>query len=460
MGRGIALQFRNAYEDNYKAYVAACKRGDVQPGRMLVFETNKLIGPRYVINFPTKQDWRGKSRLEYIDTGLVALVEEIRQRNIRSIAIPPLGSGLGGLDWQVVRPRITAALAPREEVRVEIYEPSAPQERPDPAPSRKSPNLTPGRTTLVLLMHRYLGGLMDPFVSLLEVHKVNCRLLSVKHLVNAQAEAVEQTRHRSATTLEHAILSVGFALKHQHADRSVKRVDNPVFGDACLGIVKRLLVSIAFRPVWANDFDNQISTKPILILIAWILGILEHQDIWLAKLPRPHLHPQRSEENLAASWPQQQQQHFIQEREDDLMITRRHREHLDHAIGKLNEMVRLAGQFEVLLDTPQTLQRLKGEIEAINRTDDAQVACLGISRHTATLCVSLVSKRSTLPEHSCSDAVVVYPGAPSDATMLIASGVSMFLHAPPAPVGPRTLKPGPACVRVLYCSAQPACCHR
>lgn len=172
MGRGIALQFRNAYEDNYKAYVAACKRGDVQPGRMLVFETNKLIGPRYIINFPTKQDWRGKSRLEHIDTGLVALVEEIRRRNIRSIAIPPLGSGLGGLDWHVVRPRIMTALAPLEDVRVEIYEPSAPQERSVPAPSRKLPNMTPGRATLVLLMHRYLGGLMDPFVSLLEVHKL------------------------------------------------------------------------------------------------------------------------------------------------------------------------------------------------------------------------------------------------------------------------------------------------
>lgn len=172
MGRGIALQFKNAYEDNYKAYVAACKRGEVQPGRMLVFETNKLIGPKYIINFPTKKDWRGKSRLEYIDTGLAALVEEIRRRNIRSIAIPPLGSGLGGLDWQVVRPRIAAALAPLEDVRVEIYEPSAPQERPTTAVPRKTPNMTPGRAALVLLMHRYLGGLMDPFVSLLEVHKL------------------------------------------------------------------------------------------------------------------------------------------------------------------------------------------------------------------------------------------------------------------------------------------------
>ncbi|NTU79534.1 MAG: macro domain-containing protein [Chloroflexales bacterium] len=172
MGRGIALQFKNAYEDNYKAYVAACKRGEVQPGRMLVFETNALIGPRYIINFPTKRDWRGKSRLEYIDTGLTALVEEIRRRDIHSIAIPPLGSGLGGLDWQVVRPRIAAALEPLDGVRVEIYEPSAPQERPAPAQAPKTPRMTAGRAALVLLMHRYLGGLMDPFVTLLEVHKL------------------------------------------------------------------------------------------------------------------------------------------------------------------------------------------------------------------------------------------------------------------------------------------------
>lgn len=170
MGRGIALQFKHAYEGNYKAYVAACKRGDVQPGRMFVFETNAMIGPKYIINFPTKLDWRGKSRLEYIDSGLVTLVEEIRRRDIRSIAIPPLGSGLGGLDWQVVRPRIAAALAPLEAVRIEIYEPSAPPERPRPVV--KAAKMTPGRAALVLLMQRYLGGLMDPFVTLLEVHKL------------------------------------------------------------------------------------------------------------------------------------------------------------------------------------------------------------------------------------------------------------------------------------------------
>lgn len=172
MGRGIALQFKQTYPANFKAYAAACKRGEVEPGRMFVVATNALIGPKYIINFPTKRDWRGKSRMEYIDSGLAALVEEIQRRDIRSIAIPPLGSGLGGLDWQAVRPRIAAALAPLDQVQVLVYEPSRPEERPAPAHSSAAPRMTPGRAALVLLMHRYLGGLMDPFVTLLEVQKL------------------------------------------------------------------------------------------------------------------------------------------------------------------------------------------------------------------------------------------------------------------------------------------------
>jgi O-acetyl-ADP-ribose deacetylase (regulator of RNase III) len=137
MGRGIALQFKQAYEPNFKAYVAACKRGDVRPGHMFVFETNALIGPKYIINFPTKRDWRSNSRLEDIDSGLIALVEEIQQRGIHSIAIPPLGSGLGGLDWQIVCPRIEAAVVPLDHVHVLIYEPSRLSERPAHIPSEK-----------------------------------------------------------------------------------------------------------------------------------------------------------------------------------------------------------------------------------------------------------------------------------------------------------------------------------
>src|SRR5207249_10152861 len=111
MGRGIALQFKNAFPENFKAYAAACKRGEMQPGRMFVFETGQLTPPRYIINFPTKRHWRGKSRIEDIDAGLKAPVAEIRARRLRSIALPPLGSGLGGLDWLAdVLPRLEAAL--------------------------------------------------------------------------------------------------------------------------------------------------------------------------------------------------------------------------------------------------------------------------------------------------------------------------------------------------------------
>src|SRR3990170_1506748 len=84
MGRGIALQFKNAFPENFKAYEAACSRGEVQPGRMFVSETNQLTNPRYIINFPTKRHWRGKSRIEDIERGLKALSEEIRKRGIRS----------------------------------------------------------------------------------------------------------------------------------------------------------------------------------------------------------------------------------------------------------------------------------------------------------------------------------------------------------------------------------------
>lgn len=172
MGRGIALQFKNAFPTNFKAYAAACDRGAVQPGRMFVTETGLLSGPRYIINFPTKRHWRGKSRMEDIDAGLTALTQEIRQRGIQSVAIPPLGSGLGGLDWAEVRPRIEAALATLDGVDVLIFEPlDAAAEAPG-LRAREAPKMTPGRAGLVGLMDRYLAALLDPFITLLEVHKL------------------------------------------------------------------------------------------------------------------------------------------------------------------------------------------------------------------------------------------------------------------------------------------------
>lgn len=172
MGRGIALQFKNAWPENFKAYEAACKREEVQPGRMFVYEVGQLTTPRYIINFPTKRHWRGKSRIEDIESGLKALVGEIRQRGIRSIAIPPLGSGLGGLDWNDVRPRIEAAMREVPDVRVRIFEPKGAPASDVMHHSREVPTMTAGRAALVELMGRYIRGLLDPTITLLEVHKL------------------------------------------------------------------------------------------------------------------------------------------------------------------------------------------------------------------------------------------------------------------------------------------------
>ena len=123
MGKGLALQFKQAFPANYAAYRAACGRGEVQPGRMFVTETGAQTGPQFLINFPTKRDWRSASRLDDIETGLTALVAEVEARDIRSLALPALGCGLGGLDWEAVGPRIVNAFVALPDIRVVLYVP-------------------------------------------------------------------------------------------------------------------------------------------------------------------------------------------------------------------------------------------------------------------------------------------------------------------------------------------------
>lgn len=172
MGRGIALQFRKEFPENYKVYKAVCDRKELHPGHMLVFDLNRLENPRFIINFPTKRHWKGKSRIEDIQAGLESLVKEVRQRNIKSIAIPPLGCGLGGLDWNDVRPLIEEAFHSLPDVRVLIYEPvGAPAAAKMPR-GKKAPKMTVARAALLRLMRQYLAAVMDPSVSLLEIHKL------------------------------------------------------------------------------------------------------------------------------------------------------------------------------------------------------------------------------------------------------------------------------------------------
>ena len=172
MGRGIALQFKKVFPENFRAYARACQRGDVKPGSMFVFETGTLTNPRAIINFPTKRHWRDGSRIGDIEAGLKDLLHVVRARGIRSVAVPPLGCGLGGLDWRLVRPRIEEALGGLNNLDVVVL---APQSEPDARRAVRSPvvpRMTPGRAALVGLMDRYLRCLPDPFVTLLEVHKL------------------------------------------------------------------------------------------------------------------------------------------------------------------------------------------------------------------------------------------------------------------------------------------------
>ena len=171
MGKGIALQFKQAFPENYRFYRRACEKGEVQPGRMLVFETGRMLNPRYVVNFPTKRHWRGKSRLTDIRAGLETLVEEIRRRSISSVAVPPLGCGNGGLDWAVVRPLIEDAMNQLPDVKVLLFEPAgAPDPKTMPVRTPR-PKMTRARALLIKLLDQY--SVLGYSRTLLEAQKLS-----------------------------------------------------------------------------------------------------------------------------------------------------------------------------------------------------------------------------------------------------------------------------------------------
>ena len=124
MGKGLALQFKQRFPENYAAYRAAAKAGELEIGKMFVFESGARGAQRYIVNFPTKRHWRGRSELSFVESGLVDLIEVVRARTIRSIAVPALGAGLGGLAWTDVRPLIERAFVALPDVEALVFEPS------------------------------------------------------------------------------------------------------------------------------------------------------------------------------------------------------------------------------------------------------------------------------------------------------------------------------------------------
>lgn len=155
MGKGIALQFKRAFPEMFKDYAREAKAGRVEIGRMHVWETGSLNGPKYVINFPTKRHWKAGSRLADVDSGLQDLTRVVAELGIRSIAVPPLGCGNGGLDWGVVAPRIRTAFAGLADVDVRVYPPAGAPPASEMLTNGPAPRLTPVRAALLRLMRAY-----------------------------------------------------------------------------------------------------------------------------------------------------------------------------------------------------------------------------------------------------------------------------------------------------------------
>lgn len=168
MGKGIALQFKQAFPDNYAAYEAACRRDEVQIGKMYVF--HRPNNPRTIINFPTKKHWKGKSKIEDIKSGLKSLIDIVKKERIRSIAVPPLGCGNGGLEWEDVKPLIEQAFAKLPDVTVQLFHPEGAPDAVDMKIATTRPNMTPTRAVILEVLSRY--ALPGYRLTLLEIQKL------------------------------------------------------------------------------------------------------------------------------------------------------------------------------------------------------------------------------------------------------------------------------------------------
>jgi O-acetyl-ADP-ribose deacetylase (regulator of RNase III) len=168
MGKGIALMFREEFPENFKRYAAACKAKKVRVGHMFVTERHDLMGPSWIVNFPTKQHWRQPTKLEWVVDGLEELHSVIREKAIKSIAVPPLGCGNGGLEWSVVQPAIEEALGDLEDVDIIVYEPTCKYQ--NVAKRTGAKKLTPARAMIAELVRRY--WVLGIECSLLEIQKL------------------------------------------------------------------------------------------------------------------------------------------------------------------------------------------------------------------------------------------------------------------------------------------------
>jgi O-acetyl-ADP-ribose deacetylase (regulator of RNase III) len=213
MGKGIALQFKKKWPTNFTAYAAACKAGEVKLGQMFTFELGAMALPRFIINFPTKGHWRSASRLQDVESGLKDLAKQIQLHDIRSIAIPPLGCGNGGLDWAEVKPLVIQYLSAIELLDVRLFEPTDLIKATSLVTNSPRPKMTPGRAAILALLETYKS--VDYGLSKIEVQKLayflqvagqDLKLKFVKHHYGPYADAL---RHALERMDGHYIQGVG-----------------------------------------------------------------------------------------------------------------------------------------------------------------------------------------------------------------------------------------------------------
>lgn len=215
MGKGIALQFKRAFPENFKAYKRASDLGQIELGRMFVWDAGALVedGPRYIINFPTKQHWRSRSRLADIRSGLDDLVRQLKDLEIKSVAVPPLGCGHGGLRWDDVRPLIEKAFAALPEVTVLLYPPEGAPAAQDQPVRTDTPKMTPGRAALVGIMQRYLPFAVE--ITAVDIQKVMYFMqeagepLRLKYAKGRYGPYADNLRHVLASMEGHYIRGAG-----------------------------------------------------------------------------------------------------------------------------------------------------------------------------------------------------------------------------------------------------------
>lgn len=161
MGKGLALEVKKRFPDVFEKYKIACMTGDVRIGEMHVVGLNSVANPRFIINFPTKKDWKHPSKLEYIEKGLEALLEAVKEYNIKSIALPPIGCGNGNLSWRAVKPLVEKYLSKLKNVKILVYEPKS---------NDSEIKMTSSRASVLRLLENYCT--FDYELTLLETHKL------------------------------------------------------------------------------------------------------------------------------------------------------------------------------------------------------------------------------------------------------------------------------------------------